>query len=127
NAERERALVERLWQGLVSRIPEIRRNGHPERRVPGILNLCVAGVEGEAILGYLDMHGIMASSGSACTSGSLDPSHVLLAIGLPAEVAHGSVRFSLSAETTAAEIDFVIATMPQAVARLRQMSPTWRG
>ncbi len=127
NTEREHALVERLWQGLANRIPEIRRNGHPERRVPGILNLCVRGIEGEAILGYLDMHGIVASSGSACTSGSLDPSHVLLALGLPAEVAHGSVRFSLGSETTAAEIDFVIEVMPKVVARLRQMSPTWSG
>jgi len=126
-AAHEIALVERLWRGLEAAIPKIRRNGDPSGRVPGILNVAVQGAEGEAILGYLDMMGVMASSGSACTSGSLDPSHVLLAVGLPAEVAHGSIRFSLSGETTEAEIDRVIATVPGVVERLRAMSPTWKG
>ncbi|MBN2711329.1 MAG: aminotransferase class V-fold PLP-dependent enzyme [Planctomycetes bacterium] len=126
-APRERELVEKLWQGLNAKMPKIRRNGDPEKRIPNLLNICVAGVEGEAVLGYLDMYGIMVSSGSACTSGSLDPSHVLLAIGLPAEVAHGSIRFSMSHETEASDVERIIEIMPDVVERLRQMSPTWNG
>jgi cysteine desulfurase len=125
--KRESALVEKLWQNLQKAIPEIRRNGHPEKRLPNILNVCVRGAEGEAVLGYLDMYGIMISSGSACTSGSLDPSHVLLALGLPAEQAHGSLRFSMSHETTESDIDRVIEIVPQVVSRVREMSPTWNG
>ena len=125
--DQARALVEHLWQGLQNAIPEIRRNGPPDQRIPTILSVCVTGAEGEAVLGYLDMYGISISSGSACTSGSLDPSHVLLALGLPHEVAHGSLRFSLSHETTEAEIDRVIEVVPQVVQRVRDMSPTWNG
>lgn len=126
-APRESALVEDLWKRLSAEIPKIRRNGHPEKRIPNILNVCLEGIEGEAILLRLDMAGIMVSSGSACTSGSLDPSHVLLAIGLPAEIAHGSVRFSLGPETTSADVDRVCEVLPGIVAMLRDMSPTWQG
>jgi cysteine desulfurase len=123
----ERALVETLWSGLEARIPKIRRNGHAEERLSGILNVTLEGVEGEAMLLMLDLQGICVSSGSACTTGSLDPSHVLLALGLPAEVAHGSLRFSLSRETTGAEIERVLEVLPGIVERLREMSPTWEG
>lgn len=125
--KRQAALVEKLWEGLNDRIPKIRRNGHPANRVPNLLNLCVSGIEGEAILLQLDMYGIAISSGSACTTGSLEPSHVLLAIGLPAEVAHGSARFSLSRETTERDIERVIEVMPKVAANLRAMSPIWHG
>lgn len=124
---RQRDLVERLWAGLSDALPKIRRNGHPDKRIPGLLSVCVEGAEGEAILLRMDMYGIRVSSGSACTTGSLDPSHVLLAIGLPAEIAHGSVRFSMSAETTEADVDRVLETMPKVVEGLRAMSPTWKG
>ncbi len=105
----------------------IRRNGHPAERIPNILSVCVEGAEGEAILGYLDMSGLQVSSGSACTSGSLEPSHVLLACGVPVELAHGSIRVSLSHETTEEEVKTLIDAMPGAVDRLRQMSVTWKG
>jgi cysteine desulfurase len=124
---RQRALVEDLWKKLSAAIPEIRRNGHPEKRVPNILSVCLEGVEGEAILLRLDMYGIMVSSGSACTTGSLDPSHVLLALGLPAEKAHGSVRFSLGQESAQEDIDKVAEVLPKVVSVLREMSPTWNG
>ncbi len=120
-------LTEKLWNGLNENITKISRNGHPEKTIPGTLNVTITGIEGEAMLLMLDMQGICVSSGSACTTGSLDPSHVLLAIGLPAEVAHGSLRFSLSKYTTEEEIDTVIKTLPAIVNRLREMSPTWEG
>lgn len=124
---RARKLVESLWKRLSEAIPKIRRNGDPDSRIPNLLNICVSGIEGEAMLLRLDMNGIMVSSGSACTSGSLDPSHVLLAIGLPAEIAHGSVRFSLSHETQESDIDRVCSVLPGIVEQLRAMSPTWEG
>ncbi len=127
DAPRQAALVEKAWDALSRAIPKIHRNGHPAARIPNILSVCVEGAEGEAILGYLDMSGIQVSSGSACTSGSLDPSHVLLACGVPVERAHGSIRVSLSHETTEADIDALIAAMPKAVSRLRDMSVTWKG
>ncbi len=120
-------LVEGLWSKLESSLPKIRRNGHPTERVPGILNVCFDGVEGEALLLGLDDLGVQVSSGSACTTGSLEPSHVLLAIGLPAEVAHGSIRISLSGETTAGDIDRAAGLMAEVVARFRAMSPVWTG
>lgn len=126
-APRESALVEKLWTALEREIPQIRRNGNSENRIPNLLSICVVGVEGEAVLGYLDSYGIMVSSGSACASGSLDPSHVLIAIGLPPEIAHGSLRFSLSRETTAADIDEVIKIMPPVVEKVRSMSVSWKG
>ncbi len=118
------ALREKLIAGL-SEIPHGRLNGDRERRVPGTVNFCFEGIEGESLLLMLDDEGVMASSGSACTSGSLDPSHVLLAIGLPHEVAHGSLRLSIGEYNTEEEIDHIIAVVPQVVAYLRDMSPVW--
>lgn len=113
---------------LISELLKIERsrlNGHREKRLPGNVNISFEGIEGESLLLLLDMAGICASSGSACTSGSLDPSHVLLAIGLPHEIAHGSLRLSLDGSNTDEEIDFVIAEVSKAVKRLRDMSPLW--
>ena len=118
------AMRERLIEGL-SKIPHSRLNGHREKRVPGTVNFCFEGIEGESLLLMLDMHGIAASSGSACTSGSLDPSHVLLSLGLPHEIAHGSLRLSLSKYTTDEEIDHILARVPEVVTYLRNMSPVW--
>lgn len=119
------ALRDRLIQGILSNIPEVRLNGHPTMRLPGNVNVSIRYIEGESLLLSLDLKGIAASSGSACTSGSLDPSHVLLAIGLPHEIAHGSLRFSLSEENTEAEVDYVIDTLREIVDRLRAMSPLY--
>lgn len=119
------ALRDRLIQGIQSNIPEVRLNGHPTMRLPGNVNVSIRYIEGESLLLSLDLKGIAASSGSACTSGSLDPSHVLLAIGLPHEIAHGSLRFSLSEENTEAEVDYVIDTLREIVDRLRAMSPLY--
>jgi len=121
--KRIKQLRDRLWQGLSSRIEDLLLNGHPQRRLTGTLNICVKYVEGESMLLNLDMEGIAASSGSACTSGSLEPSHVLTAMGIPPEVAHGSLRFSLGRETTEGEIDKVIEVLPPIVERLRAISP----
>lgn len=107
------------------KIERSRLNGHREKRLPGNVNISFEGIEGESLLLLLDMAGICASSGSACTSGSLDPSHVLLAIGLPHEIAHGSLRLSLDESNTDEEIDFVIEKVSEAVKRLRDMSPLW--
>ena len=119
------ALRDKLIDGL-SEIPMARLNGHRFRRLPGNVNFSFPGVEGEAMLLLLDSMGIAASSGSACTSGSLDPSHVLLSIGLPHEIAHGSLRLSLSEQNTEAEIDHILTAVPQVVQRLRNMSPVWK-
>ena len=127
DAPRQSQLVEDAWKGLSSAIPKIQRNGHPTDRIPNLLSICVEGAEGEAILGYLDMSGLQVSSGSACTSGSLDPSHVLLACGVPVELAHGSIRISLSHENSREDVDVLLKAMPTAVERLRQMSVTWKG
>ncbi|MDR0361326.1 MAG: aminotransferase class V-fold PLP-dependent enzyme [Planctomycetota bacterium] len=124
---RQRKLIEEIWKGVSSAIPKIRRNGDPESRIPNLLSVCAEGAEGEAILGYLNMSGIQVSSGSACTSGSLEPSHVLLACGVPVEIAHGSIRVSLSHENTDADARKIVAEMPKVVARLREMSVTWKG
>lgn len=118
-------LRDRLIQGL-SQIPHSVLNGDREQRLPGNVSFCFEGIEGESLLLLLDDKGISASSGSACTSGSLDPSHVLLAIGRPHEIAHGSLRLTLSGETTQEEIDDTIEAVKQVVAYLRQMSPVWR-
>ncbi len=109
----------------LSEIPHSTLNGDREHRVPGTVNFCFEGIEGESLLLLLDMRGIEASSGSACTSGSLDPSHVLLSIGLPHEVAHGSLRLSISEYTTEEEIDHIIKHVPEVVAYLRSISPVW--
>lgn len=116
---------DRLIRGLLSAVPRARLNGDPVQRLPGNVNISFEGIEGESLLLLLDMHGICASSGSACTSGSLDPSHVLLSIGLPHAVAHGSLRLTLSEETTDADVDAMLAIIPEIVAKLRAMSPLW--
>ena len=118
-------LRDKLISGLLSRIPETRLNGHPTQRLPGNVNVSIRYIEGEALLLSLDMAGIAASSGSACTSGSLDPSHVLLAMGLPHEIAHGSLRLTLGRETTEEEIDRVLEELPRIAQRLRAMSPLY--
>jgi cysteine desulfurase len=107
-------------------IPHSKINGDIEKRVPGTLNICFEGIEGEALLLFLNDKGVSVSSGSACTSGSLDPSHVLLAMGLPHEIAHGSLRASLSGENTMEEMDHVIEAVNEVVDYLRKMSPVWR-
>ena len=118
-------LRDRLIQGL-SQIPHSILNGDAQNRLPGNVNFCFEGIEGEALLLLLDDKGVYASSGSACTSGSLDPSHVLLAIGRPHEIAHGSLRLSLSEETTREEVDYMIEAVSDTVAYLRSISPVWR-
>ena len=109
----------------LSKIPHSKINGSLEHHVPGTVNMCFEGIEGESLLLMLDANGICASSGSACTSGSLDPSHVLLSIGLPHEVAHGSLRLSIGEYNTMEEIDHIIETVPKVVEYLRNMSPVW--
>ena len=118
-------LRDRLIEGL-SRIPQSILNGDARQRLPGNVSFCFEGIEGEGLLLLLDDKGICASSGSACTSGSLDPSHVLLAIGRPHEIAHGSLRLSLSPDTTAEEVEYIIDSVSEVVAYLRSMSPVWR-
>ncbi len=125
NAKKVSALRNKLIAGL-SQIPHGALNGDPVHRLPGNVSFCFEGIEGESLLLLLDAKGICASSGSACTSGSLDPSHVLLAIGRPHEVAHGSLRLSLSEWNTEAEIDHILAETPQIVEYLRNMSPMWK-
>lgn len=117
-------LREKLIAGLSS-IPHSRLNGDRTRRVSGTVNFCFEGIEGESLLLLLDDKGVAASSGSACTSGSLEPSHVLLALGLPHEVAHGSLRLSIDDRNTEEEIDHILAVVPEVVAYLRSMSPVW--
>ena len=114
---------DRLIEGIEATIPEVKLNGHRTKRLPNNVNFSIKYIEGESILLMLDMAGIAASSGSACTSGSLDPSHVLLALGLTHEVAHGSVRMTLGDETTDEDIDYVLETLPKVAHRLRAMSP----
>lgn len=124
NSEYVANLRDKMIAGLKD-IPKSRINGDLQHHLPGTLNMCFEGIEGEGILLWLDQKGIEASSGSACTSGSLDPSHVLLAIGVPVEVAHGSLRLSISEYNTEEEIDHIIKTVPQVVSYLREMSPVW--
>lgn len=125
NTARLTALRDRLIAGL-SKIEHCALNGDAKQRLPGNVNFCFEGIEGESLLLLLDDKGVCASSGSACTSGSLDPSHVLLAIGRPHEVAHGSLRLSLGEDTTEEEIDYLIKTVTEVVDYLRRMSPVWR-
>ena len=125
NAAKVTALRDKLIAGLAA-IPHGALNGSREDRLPGNVSFCFEGIEGESLLLLLDDKGICASSGSACTSGSLDPSHVLLAIGRPHEVAHGSLRLSLCEENTEAEVDAMVRDIPQVVEYLRNMSPVWR-
>lgn len=124
NSAKLTAMRERLIDGL-SVIPHSVLNGDKNERLPGNVNMCFEGIEGESLLLMLDMNGIEASSGSACTSGSLDPSHVLLSIGLPHEVAHGSLRLSLCEENTMEQMDYIVEKVPKIVEYLRNMSPVW--
>lgn len=117
-------LRDQLINGLTA-LPYVRLNGHPTKRLSGNVNISVRFIEGEALLLRLDMAGIAGSSGSACTSGSLDPSHVLLAIGLPHEIAHGSLRLSLSENNTQEDVDYVLSTLPGIISNLREMSPLY--
>ncbi len=125
HSKRVISLRDKLITGINERISEVRLNGHPTDRLPNNVNFSIRYIEGEGLLLLLDMAGIAASSGSACTSGSLDPSHVLLAIGLPHEIAHGSLRLTLSELTTEEEIDYLLEKLPPIVERLRQMSPLY--
>lgn len=125
SAKKLSALRDRIIEGLL-KVPHSILNGDPKNRLPGNVNICFEGIEGEALLLLLDERGIAASSGSACTSGSLDPSHVLLAIGRPHEIAHGSLRISLSEDNTREEADYIIKNVTEVVDILRGMSPVWR-
>ena len=125
NAEKVSALRDRLIEGL-EKIPHSALNGDRTKRLPGNVSFCFEGIEGESLLLLLDAKGICASSGSACTSGLLDPSHVLLAIGRPHEVAHGSLRLTLSEENTQEEVDYIIEETTKVVKYLRDLSPVWK-
>ena len=123
--EKLSAIRDHMIERILKEIPYSRLNGHPTTRLPGNVNVCFRFIEGESLLMLLDAKGIAGSSGSACTSGSLDPSHVLLAIGLPHEIAHGSLRLSLSEENTMEEADYVVDSLVEIVSRLRSMSPLY--
>jgi cysteine desulfurase len=117
---------DRLIKGVLEKIPNARLNGHPEKRLPGNFNVSFEFIEGESMLLWLDDEGICASTGSACTSGSLEPSHVLLATGLPVEISHGSLRLSLGDANTIEDVDFVLEVLPKVVKKLRDMSPLYQ-
>ena len=121
-----KGMRDRLEKGVVEKIPEVLVNGHKEKRVYNTLNVIFKYIEGESILIHMDFEGICASSGSACTSGSLDPSHVLLALGLPHEIAHGSIRFSFGKFNEESDVDKVLEVLPGIVEKLRNMSPLWK-
>lgn len=121
------ALRDKLIHGILESIPDSRLNGHPTDRLPGNCNISFSYIEGESLLLLLDALGIAASSGSACTSGSLDPSHVLMAIGLPHEIAHGSLRLTIDRENAEEQVDFILEKLPGLVQRLRDMSPVYPG
>ena len=121
------SLRDRFIRGIFERLDGIRLNGHPVRRLPNNINLSVESIEGEGMILSLDMMGIACSTGSACSSSSLEPSHCLLAIGLPHELSHGSLRFSLGMYTKEGDIDAVLEALPQVVGRLRAMSPLYAG
>ncbi len=116
-------LRDRMIEGVLAQVPESSLNGHPSRRLPGNANFCFSRIEGEAILLHMDLNGIAVSTGSACASGSLDPSHVLLALGIPVEEAHGSMRVSMGYGNDDADVDYFLEKLPQVVQRLRDMSP----
>jgi len=123
-AERLIALRDRLWEGIQAAVPEVRLNGHPTQRLPGTLNVCFRHVESESIVLALDLKGVGVSAGSACTSGNVEPSHVLVAMGLPLDWAVGAVRFSLGRATSVEDVDYVLDVLPSIVSRLRAMMPT---
>ena len=124
--KRIKAMRDRLMQGILAKIPDAHLNGHPEKRLPGNINISFSFIEGESMLLWLDDEGICASTGSACTSGSLEPSHVLLATGLPVEISHGSLRLTLGNINTESDVDFVLEVLPKVVSRLRDMSPLYQ-
>jgi cysteine desulfurase len=126
-AVRVTALRERLWAGIREAVPDVRLNGHPACRVPGTLNVSFRGVESESLILALDLKGIGVSAGSACTSGSLEPSYVVAALGLPPEWSLGAVRCSLGSGTTREDIDYVLEVLPAAVRRIRALSPAATG
>src|SRR3989339_409821 len=117
------ALRDRLIEGIRQRVPKVRLNGHATKRLPNNVNVSFVDIEGEALILYLDAAGIYASTGSACTSTTLDPSHVILSLGLPYEVAHGSIRFSLGHATRAQDVEYVLDVLPPLVEKLRAISP----
>ncbi len=119
------AMRDKIISGVLAAVPHAQLNGHPEKRLAGNISFCFEGIEGEALLLYLDAMGVCASSGSACTSGSLDPSHVLLSLGLPHDIAHGSLRLSICEYNTEEEADAMIQIVPQVVEKIRAMSPVW--
>jgi cysteine desulfurase len=121
-----KAMRDRLIKGVLEKIPNSRLNGHPEKRLPGNFNVSFEFIEGESMLLWLDDVGVCASTGSACTSGSLEPSHVLLAIGLPVEISHGSLRLTLGDANTEGDVDFVLEVLPKIVQKLRDMSPLYQ-
>ena len=123
---RVRAMRDKLEQTILKTVPSVRVNGDPEHRLPNTSNISFEYIEGESILMLLDMYHICASSGSACTTGSLEPSHVLRAMGIPYTAAHGAIRFSLSRYNTMEEVDFVLEKLPPVIARLREISPYWK-
>jgi cysteine desulfurase len=125
--EKQTTLRDYLIGRILEDIPHCRLNGHPTKRLPGNINMTFEFIEGEGMLLMLDHNGIGASSGSACTAGSLDPSHVLLAMGLSHEMAHGSLRLTLGRDTQKQDLDKLMEVLPGIVARLRQMSPLWNG
>jgi cysteine desulfurase len=125
DAQRVSTLRDKLQEGLLEKVPQSRVNGGAAPRTPNTTNLVFPGIEGEALLIALDLKGLAVSTGAACSSGSVEPSHVLTAIGLPPEEARASLRFSLGRHTTAADIDFALSVVPAAVAQLRQLSPTY--
>ncbi|MDP3947444.1 MAG: aminotransferase class V-fold PLP-dependent enzyme, partial [bacterium] len=120
------SLRSRLEKTLQEKVPDIRINGHPKQRLPHILNIAFQYIEGESLLLNLDMRGIYVSTGSACASGSLEPSHVVLALGVPPEMARGSIRFSLGKDNTSEDIDYTVGVIEEIVKRLRAMSPLYR-
>ena len=126
DAARIRAMRDRLRDGIIDTVPDIRVNGHPTDVLPGTLDVSFRGAEGEAILLYLDLEGIAVSTGSACASGSLDPSHVLIATGVGPEYAHGSIRFSLGAFNTEEDVSYVLEKVPRVIARIRSMSSIYK-
>lgn len=124
--KRIKGLRDMLEKGIMEKIPEVQVNGHPEMRMDNTLNVCIKYIEGESMLIHMDFEGICASSGSACTSGSLEPSHVLLAMGIPHETAHGSIRFSFSRYSTGEDVKKVLEVLPPVAEKLRNMSPLWK-
>ena len=123
-AAKTAVMRDKLIDGIL-KLPRTRLNGDREKRLPGTVNISIEGIEGESLLLMLDLNGICASSGSACTSGSLDPSHVLLSLGLKHEIAHGSLRLSIDEYTTEEDVDYILEVVPKVVNRLREMSPLW--